>query len=95
MDMRVAPPALGLNVANRLLDLLSTDDSFRELFVKDAKAALEIAGYVHDERFPHPAMCLFIRNELASKDKISAAREKLLISVNSIQNQLTPFDEKG
>ena len=65
MDMRVAPPALEPQVANKLLDLLSTDDSFRDLFAKDTKAALAIAGYAHsDERLPHPAGCLGVSDFL-------------------------------
>jgi len=68
MDMRVAPPALEPKVANQLLDLLCTDDVFRELFVMDTKAALEVAGYVHpDVRLPHPAGCFSpLSGQLAS-----------------------------
>jgi putative modified peptide len=39
MDMKkVGPPGLEQDVVDRLLDLLSTDDQFRALFVADANA---------------------------------------------------------
>ena len=80
MEMRkVGPPALGEGVADRLLDLLSTDDAFRALFVRDAKAAMEMAGYVHaDETAAHPGFCYVVTN-LASKP-----------ALNSIQNFTCP-----
>ena len=93
MDMRVSPAGLETKVANRLLDLLSTDDAFRDLFVKDTKAALELAGYLHDARLPHPAMCFWPPSgALAPKAAIAAAREKLMTLVCSIQGQECPFD---
>lgn len=94
MDMRVSPPALGIQVTNRLLDLLSTDDAFRDLFARDARSALEIAGYVHaDGRLPHSALCLMPKaGRLASKEQIIAAREKLSLTVNSIHGMLSPFE---
>lgn len=94
MDMRVSPPALGIQVTNRLLDLLSTDDAFRDLFVRDTKSALEVAGYVHaDSRLPHAALCLMPKTgRLASKEQITAAREKLSLTVNSIHGMLSPFE---
>lgn len=93
MDMRVSPAGLEPKVANRLLDLLATDDSFRSLFIKDTKAALEVAGYAHaDERLPHPAICFLpVSGLLASKESISAARERLFTTIHSIQNFDSPF----
>lgn len=93
MDMRVAPPGLEARVANRLLDLLCTDDAFRDLFVKDTKAALEVAGFVDEKIFPNPAICFWPRTgKLASKEDISAAREKLIATVCSIQGHDCPFE---
>lgn len=93
MDMRVAPPGLEQKVANRLLDLLCTDDAFRDLFVKDTKAALEVAGFVDEKIFPNPAGCFWPPSgKLASKEDISAAREKLITTVCSIQSQDCPFE---
>ena len=92
MDMHVAPAGLETNVANRLLDLLCTDDAFRDLFVTDTKAAMEVAGFVDDKRLPHPAICFWpLSGKLASKEAISAAREKLITTVCSIQAQDCPF----
>ena len=94
MDMRVAPAGLESQMASRLLDLLSTDDDFRALFVSDTKAALDRAGYVHaDGRLPHPAICFWpTTGKLASKKDISAAREKLMTVICSIQVATCPFE---
>lgn len=94
MDMRIAPAGLETKVANRLLDLLSTDDAFRALFVSDTKAALEFAGYVHaDNRLPNPAICFWpTTGELASKEALSAAKAKLMTVICSIQGMESPFE---
>ena len=94
MDMRVAPAGLEANGANRPLDLLCTDDVFRDLFVKNTKAALEVAGYTHlDARLPHPAGCFWPPSgKLASKEAISAAREKMITTVSSVQAMICPFE---
>ena len=87
MEMRkVGAPPLGEKVADRLLDLLSTDDGFRELFVQDAQAAIELAGYVHSgASVAHPGLCLAVTT-LASKEAIRRDREKLKRTLNSIVN---------
>lgn len=95
MDMRIAPPGLEPAVANKLLDLLSTDDAFRALFVKDTKSALELAGYNHyDARLPNPSICFWPKpgEELASKDRIAAARQKLISTITNVQKQEVSFD---
>ena len=96
MEMRkVGPPALGEQVADRLLDLLSTDDEFRALFVRDTKAAMEFAGYVHeDETAAHPALCYVVTN-LASKEDIVRERRKLRRALNSIQDFMSPREMMG
>lgn len=96
MDMiQIGPPALGEKVADRLLDLLSTDDAFRALFVSDAKAAMEVAGYVHaDETVAHPAWCWTVTN-LASKEDIALHRAKLKGALNAIQDFAAPNEMKG
>ena len=85
MDMKkVGPRPLDAVVTNRLLDLLSTDDAFRALFVSDAHAALEVAGYVHaDATEAHPAGCFLVQN-LASKEDIQRERAKLKDAFQSI-----------
>lgn len=97
MDMRVAPPALEPQVANKLLDLLSTDDSFRELFIRDTNAALAIAGYAHsDERLPHPAGCFRPPSgQLASKAELASARDKLFTTITQVQGFLCAFESQA
>ena len=89
------PPApLHPHVAKKLLDLLSTDDDFRDLFKRDAHAALVQAGYVP----PHGSdptqasalsggacMQLSPSDELASKEAIAQDRVKLERSLATIQ----------
>ncbi len=94
MDMRkVGPPPLEAKVAVRLLDLLSTDDEFRELFARDAKAALIFAGYVQPAAVDGitaagPGDCMQIRasDRLASKEQIIRERVKLERTLNAIQH---------
>ncbi len=91
MDMKkVGPPPIELKVVNRLLDLLSTDDDFRLLFVEDASAALAQAGYVLPEgATAHPAFCMKV-DRLASKENIVRDRAKLEKSLNAIQGFMAP-----
>ncbi|MBO9829728.1 NHLP-related RiPP peptide [Xanthomonas sp. A2111] len=77
---------LDANVAERLLDLLSTDNTFRRLFKKDPLAALVQAGYVfaiqsennrqHEVQFLPFLRCLIV-GKLASKKEISRSREQI------------------
>lgn len=90
------PPApLHPHVTRKLLDLLSTDDDFRELFKRDAHAALVQAGYVP----PHGSdplaasalsggacMQLAPSQELASKEQLQQDRLKIEESLNMVQD---------
>jgi putative modified peptide len=74
-------------VADKLLDKLSSDDKFRELFARNPRAALHQIGHdtpKDDEGIlgSDPVMCLTSSEGLASKEQIRAARAKL-------QEQLT------
>lgn len=69
-------------VADRLLDKLSSDDEFRDLFEKNPGAALRQVG--HQPAAAHagvrgsdPAMCANLQNGLASKEAIRAGRESM------------------
>jgi putative modified peptide len=65
--------ALPAQVVDQLLDLLATDDSFRELFERNPEAAFERLGY------PPTAgqlECCKPR-KLASKDVIEASRDEM------------------
>lgn len=92
-NQKVPPPApLHPRVAKRLLDLLSTDDDFRDLFQRDAHAALVHAGYeapAGAESTPEisggACMQLSGSEQLASKDEISRDRAKLESSLAMIQ----------
>lgn len=91
------PPApLHPHVANKLLDLLSSDDDFRDLFKRDAHAALIQAGYVPPSG-SDPATasaisggdCLQLSagDQLAPKEQIARDRSKL----ESLTTQIMHF----
>lgn len=67
-------PPLDPTAADRLLELLSTDDEFRELFVKNREAALERVGY--SDPTNTTIQCNAV-SSIASKQDIAAAREEL------------------
>ena len=91
MEMRkIGPPALGEAVTDRLLDLLSTSDDFRALFVRNPIEAIDLAGYEHgDSDMAHPGFCFQVTN-LAAKEAIARDRAKLARAFNSIQSFLAP-----
>lgn len=86
-----ATAPLDPKVADRLLDLLSTDDEFRHLFKDDPRAALIQAGWNPPSDFKSPAiaeasnlattgssaMGCYSVSSIAAKDEIAAAREQL------------------
>jgi putative modified peptide len=88
-------------LADRLLDLLSTDDLFRERFQRDHLAALRTIGY----ESPTPGQmtaCGLVANaqpeafrdckvqELASKEVIAAARSEIKAMLMTGLAQTTP-----
>lgn len=83
-DGSAAHPPLSQEMAAHLLDLLSEDDTFRELFVLDPEQALIQAGLTPSEAAQ--ALCgnsCMRVSALASKEAIQAAREQLLQSMTS------------
>lgn len=61
-------------VVDKLLDRLSSDDEYRELFAKDPRAALEQVGH----KAPSDDAMACARTEtLASKEEIAQARKLL------------------
>lgn len=90
------PPApLHPHVARKLLDLLSTDDDFRDLFQRDAHAALLRAGYrspaglaPDDAAALSGGACMQMgaSHQLASKEQIIRDRAKLEESLNLVQH---------
>ena len=85
-------------VVKTLLDRLSTDDDFRDLFQSNAHAALVEAGYTApasaasslapvDEAALSGGSCLMKSGAtLASKDSIKAARPQLESALSAIVN---------
>ena len=61
-------------VADRLPDLLASDDAFRRLFKRNPHAALEQIGFRAPPGLLSPAGCFFGIESLASKATIAAAR---------------------
>ena len=94
-------------LADRLLDLLSTDDLFRERFQRDHLAALRTIGYESPtpgqmtacgEVSPMAALEPFRQckvEELASKDVIAAARGEIRNMLLRGLDQTTPRLDSG
>lgn len=71
-------------VADKLLEKLSSDDDFRDLFQRDATAALAQVGHPPAQKlvasgsyYPTDAFACMTTTQLASKDAISQARQQL------------------
>ncbi len=77
---------LPAELARRLLDLLSSDDAFRERFAADPSAALTALGASPSEA---AAGCVAI-DHLASKEAFAAAREALLAHLTEVAAFLNP-----
>lgn len=75
-------------VADQLLDLLSTDDTFRKLFANDPRAALAQVGFVNVTDLPSPADCKVW--PLASKKQIAEARDEIKKMFTAGLTQTTP-----
>lgn len=97
-EKNVAP--LGADVAEKLLDLLSSDDAFRAQFQANPVEALKTIGYVApafgaqvgDLSVPFAA-CSVV--QLASPDLISAARQELKATLVKGLAYHTPTFESG
>jgi putative modified peptide len=90
-------------VVKTLLDRLSTDDAFRDLFQNDAHAALVEAGWEApasaaaglaptDHAQLSGGSCLQLKDgaQLASKEQISQQRSKLEESLHAVVNFYAP-----
>ncbi|CAD7712803.1 hypothetical protein LMG31886_02810 [Xanthomonas hydrangeae] len=77
-----AHPPLDASIADKLLELLSSDDDFRECFQcnpAQALARIGAAGANADDSVPsmgEPYFCM-TTNQLASKEEIALARTEL------------------
>ena len=70
-------------VADRLLELLGTDDVFRQLFKNDPKQALQKVGFIESASEASPAVCFMGIEKLASKAEILGSRAALKIMLTS------------
>jgi putative modified peptide len=95
-------------VVKNLLDRLSTDDDFRDLFQRDAHAALVEAGWTEADsaaaglapaeasaRSGGSCLQLASGTTLASKEKIASQRQKLERSLNAVVNYAVPLELQG
>ena len=90
VDLKPAATAsnkLPVDVAERLLDKLSTDDAFRDLFVADIRAAMREIGYETPAEIlgvpgSDPIVCFGGPRLLASKESLAAARARLVSSLS-------------
>ena len=82
-------------VADRLLDLLSTDDMFRRLFKRNPGKALAQVGFVESTSAPSPFGCFFGISKLASKAQIAEARDGIKAMLLSGLSQITPNLDAG
>lgn len=81
-----AHPPLDARAADKLLDLLSTDNEFRRLFKKDPHAALARVG--HSLPRETSLACMSVKH-IAPKREIAAARDEIksqLVSSGSYVN---------
>ncbi|MBO9738257.1 NHLP-related RiPP peptide [Xanthomonas axonopodis pv. begoniae] len=92
-------PTLKLDpsVANNLVQRLSQDDAFRDLFVNDPVAALEQAGHTAEnsdtlKQFIDEC-CTSIK--LADKQTIAEARDEINAMLTSGTSQTVPMLEAG
>jgi putative modified peptide len=90
---RTAP--IDPQVADRLLDLLSTDDAFRKLFSRDPATALTQVGFVKVAGETSPDGCFWGITQLASKAQIALAREEIRQMLTRGLAQTTPSLDAG
>ncbi len=93
--LRTVPSApLSAAATDRLLHLLSTDDTFRERFQANPRQAIEADGFDEDTLLAFPFGC-FIGVELASKSVIAGARQEIRAMLLRGLNQTTPTLDAG
>ena len=82
-------------VADRLLDLLSTDDAFRSLFMSNPREALAQIGFVDETELASPHFCFGGISKLAPKSVIAAARSEIRSMLTSGLGQISPLLDAG
>jgi len=81
------PAPLTPKIANKLLDLLSTDDGFRDRFAADPGSALAEVGHELPEGITPICMST---DQLATKDEIATVREQLKSHLMSASAYFVP-----
>lgn len=106
MSAKTPTAALDAAIADRLLELLGTDDLFRERFQRDHLEALRSIGYESPEAGrmtacgmttaaqPEPFADCRVQN-LASKEAIRAARSEIKDMLTQGLSQTTPKLDAG
>ncbi|MFY2762682.1 NHLP-related RiPP peptide [Arenimonas sp. MALMAid1274] len=87
------PFQLSEDTTDKLLDKLSSDDKFRDLFQKDPRQALATVGHKEaaDKSVEEgPWMCMTV-GELASKEAIKASRDVLRTQLASSKVAYQPI----
>lgn len=86
-------PTLKLEAAtaSKLIELLSSDDGFRELFAKDTLAALEKLGQARTPELEAFVVECCAKIELASKETIADAREEIMSMLTVGGNYSVPM----
>jgi putative modified peptide len=82
--------AFSPEVVDRLLEQLSTNDDFRELFHSNPRAALRLVGHEtpHHQlelRGTDPVMCMVLNHGLASKEAIRTGLQRMKTVLTSTQ----------
>lgn len=77
------PKPLTPEVADRLLDLLSSDDVFRELFARDPASALIQAGYDGSRQDLALLQARLKVGAVAPKETVAASRDEIRTSLTS------------
>lgn len=87
------PFKLSEDTVDALLDKLSSDDSFRNLFQKDPRAALAAVGHEPsaDAKVSEGAWLCMDVNQLASKDAIRASRDALRQQMLASRSGFSPI----
>ncbi len=82
---------LDADTANKLIELLSTDDAFRDLFSRDTLAALEQVGQAPTDELKAFVTECCSKVTLADKSVIAGAQDKILAMLTSGGNQTVPM----
>jgi putative modified peptide len=82
---------LDSSIANKLIDLLSSDDAFRELFTQDTLAALVQLGVKPDDELAAFLKDCCTKVQLAEKGNIAASQGHIRDMLTSGASQSVPM----